>query len=307
LISIVVNFYNNRREAMNTLYSLTRAYQRDAGELAYEVIAIDNNSSAPLSEDEVRAFGPQFHYRFERTDSISPAGSINKACREAHGEHVLVIIDGAHILSPGVLELMHAAFERFATPFVATVPMHLGPKQQNQSVLEGYTQAVEDGLLARSGWKQDGYRLYEIAGSFADGSLGWFGCLFESGCFGMRKADFLQLGGLDERFVSRGGGMVNLDFFQRAVARADWPYVLLLGEATFHQFHGGVSSNAPIAQRPWDEFHAEFQRIRAEPFRRIPRRPFFVGSLPTQALGAARISANLGLEQWQKAHASGQA
>lgn len=307
MLSIIVNFYNNRREAMNTLYSLTRTYQRDAGQLDYEVIAIDNGSSLPLSEGDVQAFGPQFHYRFVQTDSISPAAAINATCRDARGDEVFIVIDGAHILSPGVLTLASQAFAQFASPFIATVPFHLGPKQQNQSVLEGYNQQVEDGLLARCSWKQNGYRLYEIAGSFADGSLGWFGCLFESGGFGLRKSDYFALGGLDERFVSRGGGLVNLDIFQRAVAREDWQYVMLLGEATFHQFHGGVASNAPVTQRPWNEFHAEYQRICGHAFRRIPRRPFFLGTLPNEALGTVRISANMGLEQWQKAGAAGPA
>ncbi len=52
MLSIVVNFYNNRREAMNSLHSLTRAYQRDAEQLEYEVIAIDHGSKQPLSESE---------------------------------------------------------------------------------------------------------------------------------------------------------------------------------------------------------------------------------------------------------------
>ena len=257
MLSIVINFYNNRREAMNTLYSLTRAYQQGIQNLDYEVIAVDNGSSQPLSEDQVRAFGPEFHYRYVRTTSISPGPALNAACREARGDRLLVVIDGAHILSPGVVALTSEAFTHFPAPFLATVPFHLGPKQQNHSVLEGYNQQAEDELLARSGWKQDGYRLYGIAGSFADSSMGWFGCLFESGGFGLRKTDFFSLGGFDERFIARGGGLVNLDIFQRALARRDLQYVMLFGEASFHQFHGGVASNASATQHPWKEFHDE--------------------------------------------------
>lgn len=306
MLSVVVNFHNNRREATNTLHSLTRAYQHDAGAIEFEVIALDHGSTLPLDEADVRAFGPEFHYRGVETKSVSPAAAINAACRDARGERLLVIIDGAHILSPGIYALANRAFAQFDAPLLATAPFHLGPKQQNESVVEGYNQHVEDGLLARSGWKRNGYRLYTIAGAFADPGMAWFGCAFESSCFGIGKDDFLELGGFDERFVARGGGLVALDFFQRAIARERGDYVMLLGEASFHQFHGGVASNAPKAAHPWQEFHDEYVRIRGNPFARVPRRPFYFGTLPNEALAAARISAEHGLALWQKAVAAGE-
>lgn len=307
MLSVVVNFHNNRREAGNTLHSLTRAYQRDAGAIDFEVIALDHGSREPLDEARVRGFGPEFRYRFVETASVSPAAAINAACRDARGEHLLVIIDGAHLLSPGIYALAQRAFAQFEAPFLASVAFHLGPKQQNESVLEGYDQQVEDGLLARSGWRENGYRLYTIAGAFADPGMGWFGCAFEAGCFGIGKNDFLALGGFDERFAARGGGLVALDFFQRAVARERGDYVMLLGEASFHQFHGGVASNAPKAAHPWKEFHDEYVRIRGKAFARVPRRPFYFGTLPNEALAAARVSAEHGLALWQKAVAAGEA
>lgn len=307
MLSVIVNFFNNRREAMNTLHSLSRTYQRDASAIEFEVVAIDHGSTQKLNESDVRAFGSEFHHRFVATEAMSPAAAINAACAEARGDRLMVIIDGAHILSPGIYAYATHAFDLFTAPFIATAPFHLGPKQQNQSVLEGYDQSAEDALLARIDWKNHGYRLYEIAGSFADGGLAWFGCAFESGCFALRKRDWLALGGFDERFVSRGGGLVNLDLFQRAVARDDLQYVMLLGEASFHQFHGGVSSNAAATQRPWREFHEEYRRIRGKDFARVPRRPVYFGGMPNEALGAARVSAMHGLELWQKAVAQGEA
>jgi Glycosyl transferase family 2 len=307
MLSIVVNFYNNRREAANTLYSMTRRYQNGIGDREYEVIAIDNGSSQPIDESDVRAFGPEFSYRYVETTSVSPAAAINAACRDARGDELLVVIDGAHILSPGIFESAQQAYSQFASPFLATASFHLGPKQQNVSVGEGYDQKTEDRLLAQCGWKQNGYRLYTIAGSFADGGAGWFGCAFESGCIGLRKRDYLQLGGFDEAFTSRGGGMVNLDLYQRALARNDLEYVMLLGEGTFHQVHGGVASNAPKSEHPWQEFNAEYERLRDKKFARVPRRPFLLGHIPNEALSAAHLSATHGLDQWRKAVAAGEA
>ncbi|HZP65089.1 MAG TPA: hypothetical protein VFB32_02160 [Rudaea sp.] len=305
MLSIVVNFYNNRREAANTLYALTRKYQGLAADFRYEVIALDHGSTLPLSAEDVRAFGPEFVYRYIETSDISPVRAVNAACRDAAGDRLAIMIDGAHIVSPGVLAGIERAFTLFASPFVATVPLHLGPKVQNASVKEGYDQRAEDELLRRLAWKDDGYRLFAGAGSFSDGSLGWFGCLFESGCFALAKRDFVALGGFDERFQSRGGGLVNLDFFQRAAGRRDLEYVLLLGEGTFHQFHGGVASNAPADATPWKEFHEEYQRLTGRRFERVARRPYFLGAVPPHALAATRISADLGLEQWLKWRAGG--
>lgn len=300
MLSIVVNFYNNRREALATLYSLTRGYQQHAQDLPYEVIAVDNGSRQPLSEAEVRAFGPEFSYRYVQTSSVSPVKAINAACRDAAGEHLLVIIDGAHILSPGILRLTNAAFRLFRSAFVATVPFHLGPNVQNLSIVEGYNQQVEDELLRGAGWKHNGYRLFSVAGDYSDGNGGWFGYLFESGCFGIRKDDYFAMGGFDERFLSRGGGLVNLDFFERALSRQDLEYVILLGEATFHQVHGGVASNALPTQHPFAEFHEEYVAIRGKQFQRVPRRPFFMGKLPDEALHIAKISAENGLPFWRQ-------
>ncbi|MGH8688078.1 MAG: glycosyltransferase family 2 protein [Burkholderiales bacterium] len=300
MLSVVVNFFNNRREARNTLHSLTAAYQRGADSHAYEVIAVDNGSAEPLSQEEVRAFGPQFRYRFVNTTSVSPAAAINAACRDANAEQLLVIIDGAHILTPGVLELATKAFKAFATPFIATVPFHLGPKHQYDSMLEGYNQQVEDAVLASLGWRDNGYRLFSASAAFADASEGWFGMLFESGCFGLRKSDFLALGGLDERFQSRGGGLVNLDFFRRAQSREDLDYVVLLGEGSFHQFHGGVATNTRREQQPWAEFDKEYARIRGEPYRRLPRAPVLLGSISREATHVAQYSSAKGFALWEQ-------
>jgi glycosyltransferase involved in cell wall biosynthesis len=300
VITVIVNFFNNRREARNTLHSLSASYQAGAADIDYEVVALDNGSSQPLDPAEVSAMGRRFRYHFVETRSKAPAAAINSAARDANGDRLVVMIDGAHILTPGVLLGMRRAFDQFESAFVATPPLHLGPKIQNQSVLEGYDQAIEDALLERCGWRDDGYRLFLASRSFADKGGGWFGCLPESGCIGLSKANYRALGGFDERFESPGGGLVNLDFFERAVTSRSLEYVMLLGEATFHQFHGGVASNAPITNHPYPRLHEEYVRIRGKDFVPPLRRPRFIGHIPDEALPAAAASAAQGLRFWQQ-------
>ena len=59
-LSVIVVFYNMRREAARTLHSLSRSYQRGIDELAYEVIVVENGSAPDevLGEEFVRSFGP---------------------------------------------------------------------------------------------------------------------------------------------------------------------------------------------------------------------------------------------------------
>jgi len=75
-------------------------------------------------------------------------------------------------------------------------------------------------------------------------------------------------------------------------------YVLLLGEATFHQVHGGVSTSVPMDQHPWDEFHREYQAIRGKRFVRIPRRPTFIGEVSDEASAATEFSKRVGAKIW---------
>jgi len=292
LLSVVVVFHNRVREASRSLFTLSRTFQRHIDDLTYEVIAIDSASTQPLTAGFVRSFGENFHYGYLETNSISPVDAVNHGVERASGEFVTVMIDGAHMLSPGLLANTAHVLRAFDNPFVATLSTHLGPGRQDLTVQAGYDQQQEDRLLASVDWKADGYELFRLTGSPADASLGWFGCLFESNCFTVRKSSFLQLGGFHRGFQARAGGLVNLDFFRQAVESPDLDYVLLLGEATFHQTHGRVPY-------PLEQFHREYESIRGRPYDRPRRRPVYFGTLSPQAVPLTRISANKGLEWWE--------
>jgi len=95
----------------------------------------------------------------------------------------------------------------------------------------------------------------------------------------MRRDDFLRIGGMDERFASPGGGLANLDFFNRAHALPDVSPIMLLGEATFHQFHGGVASNAPAGEHPWQRMAEEYRQVRGHEYAKQAGQPDYRGWL----------------------------
>lgn len=278
-LSIIVNFYNMRREAARTLYSLTPAYQRNIHGLDYEVIVLDHGSSEPLEESMVRSFGPQFHYYYIATRSPSPCAALNAAARMARGEWVMICIDGARILSPGIIHYALLATRLWMKPFIYTVGMHLGHKIQNEAMLEGYDQQTEDILLDSVDWRRNGYRLFRIACLASSSNKGFFHAKAESNCFMLSRSDYLSTGGFDEAFQMAGGGLSNLDLFNRINGSERFQPVLLIGEATFHQFHGGAATNVPPSDHPWRAMVDEYQRIRGTRYAMHYRQPACLGEM----------------------------
>jgi glycosyltransferase involved in cell wall biosynthesis len=280
VLSIVIAFYNMEREAPRTLYTLSTSYQRGIDESDYEVVAVDCGSDTPLSETMIQSFGKQFRL-IRMPPNPSPAVSINKAAKSSRGELVMVCIDGARMLSPGILMLTIASFRAFENPVTATLSMHLGPGIQRETMLEGYNSAVEDQLLESVNWRDNGYELMKISSIAESSQNGWFRPLHESNSVTVRKDKFDQLGGLDERFRSPGGGLVNLDYYKRAVESCT-ESIVLLGESTFHQIHGGVATNSRI-QNVIHSFLEEYQNIRQMPFKPTERSPLTFGVISPEA------------------------
>lgn len=282
-LTVVVNFYNMAREAARTLFSLTPGYQHSLRVEDYEVIAVDNGSTEPLDPAEVTRFGPNFRAVRFSPEAPSPAAALNHGVSLARGDRVMLVIDGARILSPGILDYATRAFRAFDNPFVHTLGMHLGHQVQNESITTGYDRHVEDRLLESVAWRENGYRLFEIATVALSSKQGFFSSLSESNCVALTKAQYRRLGGFDERFCSPGGGLVNLDFFNRALLDPTVDPVMLLGEATFHQVHGGVATNVAMADHPWHGFAAEYEQITGSPYATVVRPPSFLGGRPGES------------------------
>jgi tetratricopeptide (TPR) repeat protein len=287
-ISVVVVVYNIPREAPRTLLSLSADYQRHIGADDYEVIVVDNGSNPPFDPKLFETLAGNF--RLIRIDPAppSPAHAINRGLAEAQGDIIGVMIDGARIVTPGLLHFARHGARLYDRTVVATLGLYLGYDYQSWAMRAGYDQSREDALLAQIGWPQDGYRLFEI-GTLDESSVDcWLLPISESNGLFLRREMWTAMGGADERFDSPGGGLLNLDTFRRAMELPDTELVVLLGEGSFHQIHGGVATNAPVEEFPDSlrRWAAQYQAIRGRPFDRpnLKKPTTYLGILPQAAL-----------------------
>ena len=279
-ISFVIVAYNMKREIVRTLYTLDASYQKEVDSDQYEVIVVDNGSSEPLNLRDLRQYfsGVLRLVRLPKT-SASPVGAVNRGVAMARSSRVAVMVDGARMLSPGVVRGFLDAFRLFRAPFVYTLGWHLGDEPQNFSMIKGYDQIVEDRLLESFNWRGNGYELFEHSSLALSCRSGWFSPISESNCFAIKRRDFQSLGGFDERFQAPGGGLVNLDFFRQAVTNPKLRPMLLLGEGSFHQFHGGVATNVRREEHPFEQFQQEYRSIRGSSYQVPDYSPVYFGSL----------------------------
>lgn len=282
-LSVAIVSYRMSSQIAKTLQSLVPPYQVGLHPEEYEIVLVDNGSPEPLPESAWRLSGNvQYHYLPPAEASPNPGVALNRAVRISQGEIVCLMIDGARMVTPGTLAWGLTATRLSPTAVTEVRGWHLGPKNQSLSITESYTPDVERRLLDRISWPTDGYRLFEICAPSGSARTGFFDRARESNCVFMHRAFFEALDGYDERYAFPGGGMVNIDFWRRAVERAD-PVFTLLGEGTFHQAHGGAATGLPPAarQEAARQWRAEYEQL-SRPVDRNPPPydPVLIGHLP---------------------------
>ena len=102
----------------------------------------------------------------------SPIFALNAGIAAANGHNIGVMIDGAHVLTPGVLHWGLEGLAQHEPAIVTTQQWYVGPGQQPEVMAHGYDQGYEDELFEKIQWPQNGYRLFEI-GHFI-GFRDWF-------------------------------------------------------------------------------------------------------------------------------------
>lgn len=286
MVSFVVIVYKMPDQAEKTLLSLSAQYQRGVTETDYEVIVVENSSGQVLGEERATRHGSNVRYFYREETLPSPVPAVNFGASQARGTHISIMVDGARMLSPAVVSYILAATRLHPKTLVAIPGYHLGPTLQQRSMLEGYCQEVEAELLDSINWPRDGYRLFEISCLSGTSGSGYFKPIGESNCLTVPTGLWQELGGFDPAFTETGGGQVNLDFYKRAVELPDTELVILIGEGSFHQFHGGITTGTQGKERvnAMNDHFNQYAALRGEPYKSPTKRPIYLGSLPDSAM-----------------------
>jgi glycosyltransferase involved in cell wall biosynthesis/tetratricopeptide (TPR) repeat protein len=286
-VSVVVVIHNMQREAARTLYSLSADYQQHIDPDDYEIIVVDNGSIPAFDTTIFENLRGNFRVIRLFPAPSSPAHAINIGLASARGDVIGVMIDGARIVTPGLLHYARTGVTMFPGAVVATLGWYLGYDQQRWGIDCGYTKDREDALLESIDWKVNGYRLFDISAGDETTVDGWFGVICESNALFLSRENWTLMNGVDEAFDYPGGGFVNLDLILRAFELPQARLVVLLGEGTFHQLHGGIATNAShnkIADKValWRE---QYEQLRGREWvpSGLPMR-VFLGQLPAPAL-----------------------
>jgi hypothetical protein len=299
VVSHVVIVHDMVRQAENTLRSMFSDYQRGIQPHQYEVIIVENESPNLMRREFISALPGNFRYYLRRNAEPSPGPAINFGVSKARGDNICIQIDGARMLTPGVMKNIILGHEISESAVVSIPGYHLGHELQQEAVASGYDSASERRLLESINWPEEGYRLFEISCLNASSALGFFLPNSESNCISLPRRIWDELGGYDPRFDLRGGGLVNLDFYKRACEHPGVRHIILPGEGTFHQFHGGVTTGGQdMAAR--DAYigasNAQYRELRGCEYENPRTTPIFLGEIREQVQRFVLYSAKIAME-----------
>ncbi len=301
LLSIVVIVYDMPRQALNTLHSLAPRYQTRARAGDYEVIVVENRSPRTIEPAAVAALPRNFRYILRDEAGVSPAAAINEGFAAAQGSHVGLMIDGARMVTPGVVEHVLMACRITPDALVAVPGYHLGPDEQHLHDGTGYDERKEQELLERIDWPRDGYRLFEIGCWSGANRHGYFHPFMECNCLFMPSAVFRDIGQADERFDLPGGGALNLAIWRKAALHPRTRLFMLPGEGSFHQLHGGVTTSGRERREEFlKQVYEQLCELIGEKFRSPEVEPVMLGRLRGPMLPFMITSAQKGIKRHQR-------
>jgi glycosyltransferase involved in cell wall biosynthesis len=242
-LSIIIIAYDMQRQALNTLISLSPGYQEGVSADAYEVVVVENRSQRNMDANAIAALPGNFRYFLRDEPGVSPAAAINFGFAQARGEFIGLMIDGARMVTPGVVRHALMAFRITRDAMVIVPGYNLGESEQQFHLTHGYSEEKEQVLLQEIDWIHNGYRLFDISSIGGANRRGIFHPFMECNCLFASNNVFYDIGKADERFDLPGGGALNLYIYRLIALHPRTESFVLAGEGSFHQLHGGVTTS----------------------------------------------------------------
>ncbi len=307
LLSIIVIAYKMPKQLANTLFTLSPAYQLGVTEQDYEVIVVENTSHDNFDESTLRSLGNNFHFYRRDETTHTPVPAINFAFEKCRGKAIGLMIDGARMVTPRVIQYVLMS-QKISEHFFTVVPgYHLGGQAQHLNVSNGYDEAAEKKLLNSTNWRDNGYELFSVSDISGANLNGYLTPIMECNCMFAPAESFARIGYADERFTSRGGGAVNLHMFRNLGLLTGGQFFVLPGEGSFHQYHGGVTtSEYDGLEQVHAANSAQLQNIWGGNFRSLRREPVLLGAVTPWAQRYLKLSVEKSLKRFNRLKALGQ-
>jgi len=282
-LSIIVITHNMPRQTLNTLKSLAVPYQKNVSDSDYEVIVVENQSDNNLLESDVCSLGSNFKYFLKEEGGVSPVPAVNFAYEQAQGSFVGLVIDGARMVTPRVVEYTLLAFKISQDSLVMVPGYHLGEEDQKFHLNSGHSEEKEVAKLEELNWLENGYRLFQYAAWSSSNQRGYFQPMQECSCIFTSRQNFEAIGKADPRFDKPGGGSINLHIYRSLGMLPQSKLFVLPGEGSFHQFHGGVTTQQlqdnDERQSLLKSFDTQLDEIWQGKFKALTREPMMLGAV----------------------------
>lgn len=285
VISVIVIGFDMPGQLLNTVYTLSQAFQRDVAAHEFEILVVENASTNNADGAAIEALGDNIHYFLRQEPGVSPVPAVNFAFQQCRGQFVGLIVDGARMVSPGVLRCALDIY-RGNNDAVLVVPgYHLGFVEQHDIEDPREALAEEQRLLASVPWRENGYRLFQISTFSGANIRGYLQPIMECNCLFASKQNFAAVGYADPAFCLPGGGAINLHLYRSIAMLPHTQLMLTPGEGSFHQFHGGVTTSS------YEERSAQVKSIKEQldsfwqpgGFKAVSREPCLYGSVAPEA------------------------
>jgi hypothetical protein len=298
-LSIIVIAYKMPRQLANTLYSLSADYELNVDAQDYEVIVIENRSSNNLPPNTLEQLNGNFRYLLRDESGISPIPALNEGLLQARGNTIGILIDGARLLTPRVLEHTLTLAQMESSPLIALPGYHLAEQEHDAYGPERAQEELD--ILEAINWKHNGYDIFNHACFSAGNRRGFFHPFMECNALFCTRKAIEKLGGGDERFNLSGGGSFNLHLYRSLGLQADNTLYMLPGDGSFHQYHSGVTTSTKSDRaEELEKFNDQLNSFWNGQFKALSREPILHGTIPSQALRFLAMSTDNGQRRFSR-------